>query len=332
MGTPVTLEHFIIHELWGIPFDKFSEYVDDIHIPDCVYHYTSRDKAVAITNTLIESGASQSDNPDLCGFAFSNYRFLNDSREYELGIKFALDWLQQFKSFSKELRGELIGQLTDNKDKFAPYVLSFCRQRDSTPHWQIYTDAEGGYAIGLDVRMLKEEVDRYVRSVTKADEKSLFKDGTALTFMPCMYWPSECDWQSDGKFNEKLSEAIGLFFDGFSDIFWGGKGEDKQRECASWCAMRICQFASFVKSNDFRHEEEWRLALRPDLVADKDARIIAGTPRITPRKLNLGKCIREVVISPHGDKDRLRLLAEFQMTRAGIGVDIEDSKSTYNGR
>ena len=329
MGTPVTLGNLIIHKLWGIDYDKNSEFVDDLHMPDIVYHYTSRDTAVAITDAVIKSVTG--DGSDSCGFAFSNYRFLNDRREYDLGIDFAMDWVPKYNGFPEGLKRQIIEEVAKHKESFAPYVLSFCQQQDSTSQWQIYTGKEGGYAIGLDVHKLKEEVDRFVGEATGNAERRFFKKGTAAMFMPCIYWPPEKEWKAKEKFNENLSEALGRFFDGITDYWWDSKGKENYHVCASWCAMRILQFASFVKSNEFRHEKEWRLVLRPKMVEDKDARIIAGRPMVTPRTLNLGKCISEIVVSPHGDKDRLRLLAEFQMARAGISVAMVESKSSYSG-
>lgn len=328
MGTSVTLESFIIHDMWGVPYDTNSDLVEDLRMPDVVYHYTSRDTAVAITDALIESITGN--GSDSCGFAFSNYHFLNDKREYELGIDFALEWVSKFNGFPDGLKGQIIEQVTKQKESFAPYVLSFCQRQDSTSQWQIYTGKDGGYAIGLDVHKLKEEADRFVGSATSDAERQFFKKGTAAMFMPCIYWSPETGGKARKKFNENLSEALGRFFDGITGYWRDGK--ENFPGCASWCAMRILQFASFVKSNDFRHEEEWRLVLRPKMIEDKDARIIAGKPMVTPRALNLGMCIREIVVSPHGDKNRLKLLAEFQMAKAGISVPIVASRSSYSGR
>lgn len=339
MGTPVTLKNHIIHKLWGIDYDKNSEFVDDLRYPKCVYHYTSRDAAVAITDTLIASANGKSANPDLCGFAFSNYLFLNDNREYELGIKFANDWVPKLKNVPRELTTEILKQVEEKKELFAPYVLSLCQKQDSTSQWQIYTPRkDGGYAIGLNVSQIEDAVDRFNEHARDDCEQRYFAHGSAVMFMPCIYCsPSACDktlarCKNDESTEENLLEALGLFFDGITDHVWDDKGKVDYSNCAQWCAMRICQFASFLKSDDFRHEEEWRLVLHPKFVQNKDVRIIAGKPMITPLSLNLGNCIEQVVVSPHGDRERLMLLAKFQTERAGINIIPKESDSPYNGR
>ena len=330
-----TLESFILHNVWNLDYIHDSPYVEELPTPDFVYHYTSRDKAIAITNTLIE--AADKGGEDKCGLAFTDYRFLNDSLEYKLGLSFAIDWIGHSDAFPKWLRKDVLALLKGKEDnaEFAPYVLSFCQKGDSTLHWQVYTDKkDGGYALGLDFWKLRDAVEKFNNMAMDEAERMVFHDAPPLIFLPCIYCPPSKDWKRNDDLRRKIENVLGQIFAGVSKYLYDEEiaKEPKFSNCAQWCAARIFQFASLVKSDMFRFEDEWRLVMRPSKIECKNENVYAGKPMITPKSLEIGRCLKRVIVSPHGDRKRLKYLAEFQRRRLNHGVRIENSSSSYNGR
>lgn len=109
--------------------------------------------------------------------------------------------------------------------------------------------------------------------------------------------------------------------------------KDDYESCINWCVERLLQIVCLVKSDEFRFENEWRLVLRPELLKNGvDTKVLGGKARAVPRRLNLSQCITTLCASPHGDRDRLRLLGDFQMQRLGRKIKTMLSDSSYNGK
>ena len=60
--------------------------------------------------------------------------------------------------------------------------------------------------------------------------------------------------------------------------------------------------------------------------------LIGNKPRIRIPIPGLAKCIKGVYVSPHGDAEQNYLLAEIARTCFGVDFEIQQSKSTFNGR
>ena len=337
------LEKLILHNVWGVEYDCNSAYLEEFPPLDFVYHYTGRDKAMSILNTLVESSNKNCEDINMCGFAFTDYRFLNDSLEYKLGLSFAIDWLRHTDTFPEKLRKEVMSLLKgkEGNAEFAPYVLSFCQKEDSTVHWQVYTDRNiGGYALGLDFWKLKDAVAKFNDLETGEGEKRIFFDAPPMMFLPCIYCTSKKDWKHDDKLRNALENVLSKIFAGVSRFQYNDvtHTDSNFSDYARWCAARIFQFASLVKNEEFRFEDEWRLVLRPNLIKCKEERVMFGKSMITPIRLKLGNCLRRIRVSPHGDKRRLKYLAEFQKKRLKQAsnftgsIVIRKSDSSYNGK
>ena len=59
--------------------------------------------------------------------------------------------------------------------------------------------------------------------------------------------------------------------------------------------------------------------------------ILAGKPRVKIPITCVRDCIEYVMVSPHGNKDRNKLLAELFRDKYDLKFDIEMSSSPYNG-
>ena len=84
------------------------------------------------------------------------------------------------------------------------------------------------------------------------------------------------------------------------------------------------------KNPSFREEQEERFLLL-GFPRDK-VKIINGKPRILVRDPNIPKAIPCVRMSPHGDRERNRLLVEIIRDKYGLSFPVEPSSSSFNGR
>ena len=87
---------------------------------------------------------------------------------------------------------------------------------------------------------------------------------------------------------------------------------------------------SIIKNPSFKAEEEVRLIVTGNNLRNK-IDLVGGKPRIAlPFKLQ--NCIKTVYVSPHGENDRNRVLAEIARDKFGLNFEIKVSSSSYNGR
>ena len=90
-------------------------------------------------------------------------------------------------------------------------------------------------------------------------------------------------------------------------------------------------FASIVKDESFRLENEWRLVLHPvDAERTRNYTYVSGKPRLFSElfgsDFGLADSIKRIVCSPHGRSlDKARVIASLRQ----LSVIPESSKSTY---
>ena len=319
------LQDVILENFWGETNDREDVILARLSRPKNLYHYTGRKAAISILENFIKSQGRG------CGLAFTDYRFLNDNREFQLGLDIAKIWMERYvKDIRDELRNAVLRNIIDRKGtpKLIPYVLSLSKDKDSTAHWAAYTDhTDGGYSFGLKFSDVEKGVKVYNE---KTREHSEADNAMPILFAPCIY----CDikdlevMKAYKEVSKELEEAFSQGIAGISGVLY----EKDAERCAQWIAKRIFQVASLVKSDEFRFEKEWRLVARRDSDVNANVQIIGGKPRVLPAALDLGSCINEVVSSPHGDAPRLRLLAEILCAQLPKKISVHSSKSSYNGR
>lgn len=339
MSYDTRLQNLILEKFWMMSPDQDAFINSNIRKPAVVYHYTSRDTCVSIFENLIND---RNDNVagDKCGFAFTDYRFLNDDKEIEIGLRMAKAWLKFSPGDLEKLVPRILRALSAKaKSKFVPHVLSFSLNRDSAVNWMTYTSrGDGGFSIGLR----HDHIEKTVAEFNLTAEKDCgamalpAEYSRPLIFHPCIYCPRSL---LDGKLSGKEFEVFNNAYISLLTQAFAGIGEylhacdDDYESCVNLCAERLLKIACLVKSDEFRFENEWRLVLRPELLKDGvDTKVLGGKARAVPRQLNLRKCITSLRASPHGDRGRLRLLGDFQMKRLGLRIKTKLSDSSYNGK
>ena len=353
MGSGLSFQELILRDFWNLADFVYKKATqkphDDLFLgevcagdigvaeyaqhPKMLYHYTSRNAAVDIL--------SKSDANSKCGLGFTDYRFLNDDREFRLGVDVARIWM---RTYSKSIRGDLkekiltlLGYKSENQ-KYAPYVLSFSQHGDSTVHWAAYSDKkDGGYALGFSYREVGKAVARYNADMRERDVDESLRAVSIPIFMgPCIY----CSvkelrlWKKSKRLPEKVVNLIAALLPNIEMVIYKNEVlyRDNLDRLAKWMAERLFIFASLVKSDEFMFENEWRLVLRKDHQPDGNVKIIAGKPRIVPSSLKLNDCLKEIVVSPHGDSPRLKMLASILANQNSRKVRVRTSDSSYNGR
>ena len=319
------LQDVILKNFWGETYDREDIVLTKLSRPKNLYHYTGRDAAISILENFIKSKGRG------CGLAFTDYRFLNDNREFQLGLDIAKIWMEHYvKDIQGELRNAVLRNIMDRKGapKLIPYVLSLSKEKDSTVLWAAYTNhTDGGYSFGLKFCEVEEWVKVYNEKTRDCYEAD---NAMPIVFAPCIYCNVN-DMEDMKAYKEVSGELETAFSQGIAGISGVLYEKDTER-CAQWIAKKIFQVASLVKSDEFRFEKEWRLVARRDNNMSANVTIIGGKPRVLPSTLGLASCINEVVASPHGDAPRLKLLAEILCSQLPMKVVVRSSKSSYNGK
>lgn len=312
-------QNAILQEFWpdAMPLSKCSDglsfpAVKQYLLPERLYHYTSLGTSIAILG----------DANDGCGFAFTHYEFLNDRAEFTLGRDIALKWIEKrggekfyWCNKDNKLATHILKQ--QKEQSCVPYVLSFTTEKDSLPQWMSYSDKHsGGLAIGCRRKNI-ESVISNINYESLADAHL-----SDVIFAPCIY----CDGTDDQYLRcENILDAM------FSGCEYSWR-EESREEFIRWVAARLFQFAALVKSSEFRHEQEWRLVLRPKNVDYASGiQFISGKPRLKPGFVDLKSCVDCLMVSPHGDRQKNGIVAKLLAAKLPRKVTTKMSGLSYCG-
>jgi len=248
--------------------------------PPTVYHYTTREGLLGITETR--------------ALWVSNIRYLNDSREFTAATEIALSVLESLISAvvdaeEKSALVEFRPWLTSLNDQAQSYVFSFSEDGDLLSQWRGYSKPSDGYAIGFDTTAL-----------TKLSEQQGF------FFRPCEYA------------EEAQRDLIERFFRaGLARLHASLKtvGPVPARQTfAVFCVLSFLHVAPLVKNHKFKEELEWRLVAPIHGALSPNLSFRSGKSMLIPYlPFSLGgnkPPIVEVVIgpSPHGPLDSMAVL------------------------
>jgi len=252
----------------------------------------------------------------------TDYRFLNDRKEYIHGLK-AL--LSLFESYNGERDSNIITQtvmernyslnlwahdifykryqdLMANKNTVmrsvakdyslyrfnsfdAPfYCMSFSEGGDSLNQWMGYLNKAGGCAIGFNT----EKLLRYIE-IKPTENK----------FHRCIY--------SDYEFEKNCKEQINILQEKFSNSYLepGGPIEINFSRIINALNLLCCRY----KHACFANEKEWRLIWNKP---KKNIYFDTGKPHCKLDTISYGiiDSIEEIIISPQGDKESAQIFFE----------------------
>ena len=295
-------------------------------LPKRLYHYTSIDAFTEIVN-------SKKENRFLC----TNFRFLNDINEFRKGCRLAGAWLEKYWGVCESIKAKVLAEIDRCVDEdqcyFDPWILSFSTERDATALWMSYTDRQrGGVAIGVSRDRLSRDIESLDRKVKRGMREEDFGQaigGAAL--LPCIYLDETLFGSGDTIFEKALSY---IFCERESFYCLARQDADKYAVC---CARQVVRLAALVKGSDYAFENEWRIVFTPmaQKIGNKElfSRMVVcgGKPRISIcRHLN-NNIIDEVLVSPHGNSERVALLASMVKQTRGYRYNVSASNSSFVG-
>lgn len=265
----------------------------------------------------------------------THFAALNDGAEIRKGWEMVVRYLSEHNKWSNNKCNLLWKYYKEGvlANKFvSPWIMSFSLAQDSLPQWVAYTDKkEGGYALGFDRAQLEQMVVSVACNTMKMrngyDEKAApFR----MYVLPCLYS------NTDRGVIEGLFE---LYFNQDMDVFDRVKNADNpELKDIVKIVAKLLLVSSIIKHESFRYEEEVRLIIQPTIFTYNECDFIGGKPRW---KTNISKYInaplcsllKEILVSPHGDRQVLLTSAQIMKAKHGLSnCEIKESASPYNGR
>ena len=298
-GCVMTMEDFY-NALKEIFPEKFK--LDDGSL---FYHYTTIDTF----DKLVDEGGE---------LYCTHYMDLNDDVEFWKGFGYFEKYLleRKFSDAGEEHIGEHLRKLKTTWQALhklhtdVPWIMSFTTEKDSLSQWRAYTDrARGGIAIGFS----KEDLECEIR---KCYDENMSNKSVML--LPCIYQGTDV--------NERLDELLGQLIGGEPSQLVQNEG-----------LLRI--LFSIIKDRSFESEHEWRIVVHTaDNASLAGVKIIGNKARIpigigAQGAYNIRSLVREVIISPHGDKNRLWHSVLIPLySSPPLKCKRESSGLTYNGK
>ena len=276
-----------------------------------VFHYTSLD----VLNEMCKE-----DGDLLC----THFMSLNDSQEFFYGANIVLNKLPSILSrkgiqmqklgYSRQkIYTEVLQRL--RAENIAPWITSFSSDPDSLYQWVAYTDRkQGGVAIGFNTSLLNTKV-------TDVQRNPNLNKLIGCRLEKCRYTDSV---NLDSYVYRVVSSMLAQPAKNNTDF-----------ETSIVAAVYV--LASTIKNCSFSQEKESRLILLPTRKeALRRYKFVGGKPRIATeffgKNRELAKAISSVVISPHGDRDKLVSTVNLLRQQYGLKFQIYQSDSSYNGR
>jgi hypothetical protein len=264
-------------------------------IPDCLFHYTS---AIGLHGILSSNRLWA-----------TNISYLNDASELTYACELVKQSLESHQSrYNSEAIMEFLRRsaLTFNvfEGPFDVYVTCFCEEGDLLSQWRAYGASGGGYAIGLESKMvgfrtpLASKKDFFLRKVVydTAIQRQLVDD---VINGVCSILKDTVDRHGEKQAYNVISKSYKLL------------------------SMQIAEFLFCFKSPTFVEEKEWRAvyisAVQDDL-ARIQFRVVAGgivpyveldlSPSVGPTagKIPIEKIVHGPTLHPVLTKKALQLI------------------------
>ena len=303
-----------------------------------VWHYTSPNVFIKLLNNEIYA---------------THFKFLNDDMEIAYAQKICQDFCEKeipvvnIDSFGKKML---------NQDIF---VMCFSTVKDSLPQWRSYTPkSEGGFAIGFSRNKLCSALNESIIRCKRNNQQN----SISWTWIKCLYSEERLHKRLQAlkrlaTRNTTVSSSIRQFQEGIlkSSSLSAKQNlleksimdliSDCNRDCtifgafskmsltykhptfATECEERILgvgiNFENIGEGHSISNIQSWHR---------KDIEYIGGKPRVKIPIDSVKDCIEYVMVSPHGNKNENKLIAELFRDKYDLKFNIEMSSSPYNGR
>lgn len=254
----------------------------------CLYHYTGSAGLIGI----LQSG----------NIWATDYRHLNDRKEYQIGAKLLQRELRS-KGLKKEQQDHF--ERLVNETQRHCFVLSFSEKGDQLSQWRAYCPGGNGYALGF------------------GQQNPLFTSAREHSFnlVRCEYDPSE---------HRKLCQyLVDTFIEGMvtTGNWWRGKDLRSRLRAFSdryqW-NLALALVMSALKHSGFEEEREWRLVSQYPEESLYGVNFRPGRFGITPyfelplHGRNSRLTIDEIIIGPTPNKKASRSALELLLLKRDI--------------
>lgn len=277
---------------------------------EVLYHFTNAKVVCSILSELSD-------------LTCSDYRYMNDSVEWMIGVDYVKNYIEKKFGFGlAEKFGDAVEACLSSK-YYAPWVCSFSAYSDKAALWAMYTNRDnGGYAIGLK----KSHIERQVRMMNETNPC------IEAYLLPCLYTDTDTN-DIDG-----ILEFIADFHSW--DIEYNARHTPE--EFGTLLLKYYLVMTYIIKDGSFDYENEWRLILRDTstALAVQSHNIEISNLKLkhrvwssllkTRELINSG--IENIIVSPHPSstiRDRVEE-AESLKCEHGYSYDIVNSKSSYD--
>lgn len=284
-------------------------------IPNILYHYTSTESF----KKIIESRRIRA----------TRYDQMNDVSEIEIGLNLLLNTVKKYPVDSSlhKYKDFLISGIESYKeDTLEVYVLSLSAAVDSLNQWRAYAP-RGGVAIGFDYEKVRKGfLLDITRKVGGRQVKNRIRPTPVNWLMKCLYT------DKNGRLDLPSIVAERFFKpSSYGSLFKRQEPIARSIFCAS-LSVAIYQTICSIKHGAYAPEREWRcINYRPDS-NDYPVKLSETNRFYIEMEFDPKEFIKEVWISPHGDKKSCdRTIAYFKQ-RDDLRVAIENSKIPFRGQ
>ena len=204
-----------------------------------------------------------------------------------------------------------------------PFILSYSRNRDTLPMWNMYGNKGAGVALGLDLRIYfcKRQLigGKNIYDMTHFDLDKPHTIDVEYGRVPCLSTPYEI---------AKM----------FYDLYWKDvQNVTKNHKLAEIQLIAITQImkvaAPFVKHQAYEFEKESRLIQFHNNINDIKTKFNSLGKLIPYIEVGIPKtCLKEIIIGPCCDSNIVRKCIELKMLQKGINlqnIEITNSAVPY---
>jgi Protein of unknown function (DUF2971) len=295
--------------------------------PKLLYHYASIDAFKGIV-----------DNQYL---RMTKYDQLNDTSEVTLARKLLISTIQEYDcdpefSAFKEFLLEALEHFKD----LNVYITSYSEKGNDLGQWRAYTP-RGGVALGFDSNELSRGfIDEHFPSECYEKDRGLVTTASGgfigvrqpARFHKCIYVSDEAKGQ--------VERSVASWFE--PNTYAGMHKESRRLDddsasnllaylCQATLSKTIYNLICTIKHEAFKSESEWRWVNINPKPESFTKRLDEKNREYVTGGIHPEDCIKEVWISPHGDKETIRRVLNFYKERDGLAFDIKESDIPYRG-
>lgn len=282
--------------------------------PDILYHYTSTESFVKI----IESRNIRA----------TRYDQMNDYSEIQLGVERLLEAVRRHETdhSSRDYKDFLISAIENYEDDtLEVYILSLSVAADSLDQWRAYAP-RGGFAIGFDsAKVRKGFLCDITRKVGGQQVENPIRPNPANRLIRCRYT------DKNGYLDLRSVVEERFFKPNSYGALFKRKESIAQSIFSASLSVMIYQTVCSIKHGAYASEMEWRCVnYRPD-PDDYPVKLSETNRFYIEMTFDPKEFIKEVWISPHGDREACERAVAFFKQKDDLCFAIENSKIPFRG-